>query len=319
MATPEEAFVTTLWDQSEAIADEILHHNPLLKTLDEKGKVRKFTGGYEIRKAVMYNDTAVGGFYQGASPFNLSFVDDATYFAFPICQVYEPVAVTGREKRANQGEERLIDLLEMKKDAAISRLKNTVSTSIRSDGTGSGGIEFSGIKKAVSGTPSTGTYGGIDRATNTWARNYAQTGLTFSATNVQGYITDGLGAVTRGDEYPDLGISGRDVWNFLHNSLTAIQRINAPTKTGKAGFRVLNYDGCDFVFDGGYGSSVLESNVIRLLNTNYWTFDAERETYFKPLAPEMDRPIDQDAYFTIILVEGNLCCSAPALQAYMGT
>jgi hypothetical protein len=36
---------------------------------------------------------------------------------------------------------------------------------------------------------------------------------------------------------------------------------------------------------------------------------------FKPLAPEMNRPVDQDAFFTVIIVEGNLCCSAPALQA----
>jgi len=35
---------------------------------------------------------------------------------------------------------------------------------------------------------------------------------------------------------------------------------------------------------------------------------------FKPLAPTMARPVDMDAFFTVIVVEGNLCCAAPALQ-----
>ena len=69
------------------------------------------------------------------------------------------------------------------------------------------------------------------------------------------------------------------------------------------------------MFDGGFGSTVLETNSCRLMNTKYWTFDMVRGADFKPLAPEMTRPIDQDAFFTVILVEGNLCCSAPALQA----
>jgi len=52
-----------------------------------------------------------------------------------------------------------------------------------------------------------------------------------------------------------------------------------------------------------------------LLNSKYWSFDMVRGADFKPLAPEMARPVDQDAFFTVIIVEGNLCCAAPALQA----
>ena len=71
MANLEEAVVATLFDQSDAIADEVLHHNPLLSTLDEQGLIRKISGGYELRKPIMYNDAAVGGFYQGYDSFDL--------------------------------------------------------------------------------------------------------------------------------------------------------------------------------------------------------------------------------------------------------
>lgn len=314
MANLEEAIVTTLFDQSDAIADEILHHNPLMASLDEQGLIRKFSGGYELRKPIMYNDDAQGGFYSGFSSFNLNAIDDATAFRFAIKQVYEPVAISGRERRANRDQAQLLDLAEMKMKASIARLKNTVSTSLRGDGTGSSGLEFDGIKKAVSTSPSSGTYGTIDRVSNLWARNVAQQ-TTLTAANVQETVTDTISRIVRGDEQPELGLCDRTSWKFLHSSLTAIQRIQLPTKKAVAGFRVLSYDGCDFVFDGGYGSSVLETNSIRLLNTKYWTFDMVRGADFKPLSPEMARPVDQDAFFTVIIVEGNLCCSAPALQA----
>ena len=314
MANLEEAIVATLFDQSDQIADEVLHHNPLLKSLDDQGLIRKFSGGYELRKPIMYNDAAVGGFYAGFSSFNLDSIDDATAFRFAIKQAYEPVAISGRDRRANRDQAMLLDLAEMKMKASISRLKNTVSTSLRGDGTGSGGLEFDGIKKAVSTSPASGTYGQIDRTSNTWARNLA-VNVTLTAANVQEQITDAISQITRGDETPDLGLCDRTAWKFLHSSLTAIQRIQLPTKKATAGFRALSYDGCDFVFDGGFGSSVLETNSVRLLNTKYWSFDMVRGADFKPLQQEMARPVDQDAFFTVIIVEGNLCCAAPALQA----
>lgn len=318
MPVLEEAITATLFDQSDAIADEILRHNPLLFALDEQGLIRKFSGGYELRKPVLYNDAAVGGFYAGYSAFNLDAIDDASAFRFAIKQVYEPIAMSGRDRRANRDEAMLLDLAEMKMKAAIARLKNTVDASLRGDGTGSGGLEFDGIKKAVSSSPSSGSYGTVERNVNAWARNLAVTGVTFTAANVQEQITDAISQITRGNEGPDLGLMDRTAWKFLHSSLTAIQRIQLPAKKATAGFRALSYDGVDFIFDGGYNSSVLETNSCRLLNTKYWTFDMVRGADFKPLAPEMARPVDQDAFFTVIIVEGNLCCAAPALQAYIG-
>jgi len=316
MANLEEAVVSTLFDQSDEIADLVAHHNPLLKVLNDKGLVRRMSGGYEIRKPVLYNDTAVGSFYSGFEAFDLDATTDFTAFQFAIKQLYEPVAISGREKRANRDEEQLLDLVETKMQAAISRLKNTVSTSIRGDGTGFSGREFDGVKKAVSTSPSSGTYGGITRSTNSFSQNIAVTvSGGFTAANIQGELTDGISRITRDSEMPDLGLMDRSTWKLLHQSLTAIQRITDSSKTGKGGFRALNYDGVDFVFDGGYGgTTVLGAGTCRLLNTDYWSFDLVRGADFKPLEPKMDRPVDQDAFFSVIIVEGNLCCSAPALQ-----
>lgn len=314
MANLEQTVVTTLWDQTDEIADEVTKNNALLRKLDDNGDIRRKDLGYEIRKPILYNDTAVGGFYSGYSSFNLDSIDDLTAFRFAIKQCYEPVAMSGREKRANEGNDmRLIDLAEEKIKAARARLKNTVNTSLNGLGTAFGGLEFDGIRKAVSTTPTSGTYGQIDRATNTFAQNVSIT-ATLTAANIQENITEGISQVVRGDEMPDLGLMDNTSWKFLHSSLTAIQRITNSDGKMKAGGRSLFYDGVEFVLGGGYGGSGLDTNSVRLLTTKYWSFDLQRGADFKPLTPTMARPVDQDAFFTVIIVEGNLCCSAPAFQ-----
>lgn len=313
MPNLEESVVSTLFDQSDKIANIVLKNNPLLRVLEEKNKIKRKKGGYELRKPTLYNDVSQGGFYSGYETFNLDPSVDLTAFIFAIRQAYEPVAISGRERRANRGEHELIDLVEAKIEAAIGRLKNLVSVSIKGDGTGFGGRGFDGIQKAVSTSPSSGTYGGIDRTTNTWARNSTRN-VTLSAANVQSTCTLALMDVTRGDDMPDLAFAGPTAWGFLHDSMTAIQRLQAPIKKAVAGFRALNYDGCDFVFDGGFGGAQVGVNTVRFLNTDYWSFDMIEDADFKPVNAKLEKPIDQDAFFTAILVEGNLCCSAPALQ-----
>lgn len=316
MGNLEEHIVSTLFSQRDATADVVLKHHPLLRVLKEEGKYEKRSLGYEIRKASLYNDQNVGGFYTGYESFDLDAVPDLTAFRFPIKQAYEPFALSGREKRANRDQEQLLDLVAEKMKATISRLKNLVSTSIKGAGTGFGGREFDGVQKMISKTPNSGSYGLIDRsvASNAWARNHINN-VTLSASNIQSEITETIIPITRGSDSPNVGLAGSTAWKHLHSSMTAIQRINDSSKTGRAGFKELYYDGVRFFFDGGFGGLTIGANDIYLMNTEYITFEVDSQADFVPLAPKMDRPTDQDAFFTVIIVEGNLCCSAPALQA----
>ena len=316
MANLEEQVVATLFSQRDNTADVVMKHHPLLSILKDEGRYKKRSLGYEIRKATLYNDTQVGGFYSGYEAFDLDAQPDLTAFRFSIKQAYEPFALSGREKRANRDEEQLLDLVEEKMTATLSRLKNLVSTSIRGDGTAYGGREFDGIKKMISITPTSGTYGQIDRsvAANAWARN-AVNNVALTSTNIQSEITETILPITRGSDSPNVGFAGATAWKNLHSSMTAIQRINDSSKSGRAGFKELYFNGVRFFFDGGFGGSVIGTNYVYLLNTEYITFEVDSQADFVPLAPKMDRPTDQDAFFTVIIAEGNLTCSAPALQA----
>lgn len=327
MAQFEEAVVTTLQEQSGETADGVLHHNPLLAVLEEKGNIRKFKGGYHIRKTNLFNDTNAGGFYSGTDSFNLTPAQDLDALVFQIKQCYEPFVISGRDKRANTSEEQIVDLVGQKMKAVRARLKNLVSVYLKGDGTAFGGKAFDGIKKMVASSPTAGSYGGITRSGNWYVQNQsASVSGGFTAANIQAELTSAIIDGQRGDEGYDFGFAYPSVWKLLHQSMTAIQRINNAEK-GKSGFKhkVLNYDGVDFYFDGGYGGSggsgtsaaVVESGSVRLMNTNYISFDCDSQSYFTPLAPTMDRPVDQDAFYTVIILEGNLCSEAPNFHKYV--
>lgn len=321
MANLEESIVATLFSQKDKTANVVLRHMPFMALLKDKGRYKVRDLGNEIRKPTLYNSTRVGGFYTGYQEFNLDSASDLTAFRMAIKQCYEPFAISGRERRANKNKEQLLNLIDEKMEATMSRLKNTVTASIKGDGTGFGGREFDGLKKAVSTSPTSGTYGQIDRsvASNAWARNVVNN-VTLTALNVQEEITETVMPLVRGSEGPDCAIAGATAWKFLHSSLTAIQRINDQSKTGRGGFRELYYDGMKFWFDGGFDGvggtgTTLGANTCYLLNSDTWTFEVDSLADFVPLAPKLDRPSNQDAFFTVVIVEGNLCCNAPALNA----
>src|SRR5690625_7622461 len=69
------------------------------------------------------------------------------------------------------GREQMIDLHEGRIKVAETRLQNRIAADIYGDGTGNGGKDITGLQAAISSTPTTGTYGGIDRATWNFWRN----------------------------------------------------------------------------------------------------------------------------------------------------
>lgn len=316
--TISQTVATTLFHQSDEIADAVLENNALMKRLKDKGRVKKHSGGYELRKPVLYNATGNGKWFSGLETLNTSISDDVTTYQYDYKQRAEVVGISGRDKRANKGSKtQLIDLIDMKIEVAVSRLKNAISTSIHSDGTGSSSKEFDGIQKHISTTPSSNSIGGISRSTYTWARNVARgSTVALDASTIQSELAALIVQLCRGADKPDLGVTDNTGWAYLHDSFTAIQRISDAKTKGMAGFQSLNYMGIDFVLDGGYGDQAAE-NEFRVLNTDYIDLDFHEDGYFKPVSPDKRAPVNQDAEFTILLAEGNLCFSLHPLQGVL--
>jgi hypothetical protein len=187
-----------------------------------------------------------------------------------------------------------------------------------SDGTGSSGKQIGGLQLLVADSPTTGTVGGINRATYSFWRNQKfQTtndgGSAASATNIQRFMNTLYMQCMRGSDKPDLILADTNYYQFYWNSLQAIQRITQANEAD-AGFVSLKYLGADVVADGGIGGGCPTKHAY-FLNTDYLFWRPHRDRNMVPL--DSIRSINQDATVQLIIWMGNMTLSNAELQGVL--
>jgi hypothetical protein len=215
----------------------------------------------------------------------------------------------------NSGKEAIIDLLEGRIKVAEAQLANRINLDLYGNGTGNGGKNLTGLAAAVADSPTSGTYGGINRATWSFWQNQAFSGVTnggaaVSAANIQSYMTQLAIKLVRGTDKADLIVADNNYYNLYVNSLQAIQRVTDPEMAG-SGFASLKFYGggtsADVVLGGGIGAQE-PANHMYFLNTDYIFFRPHKDRNFVPIGGER-QSVNQDAIVKLIGWAGNLTSS----------
>lgn len=315
MASPNlsEIVTTTLRNRSGEAADNVSKGNALLAKLKEKGAWKAATGR-SIVQELDYAENGTFQYYSGSEVLNISSSDVISAAEFDWKQAACAVTWNGLEIDVqNTGSEQVIDLLEARIKNAQRTMKNQITVGLYSDGTGSSGKQIGGLQHIVADDPTTGTVGGINRANFSFWRNQvfdaSSDGTTTSATTIQANMGETWLETVRGNDKPDLIITGATYYNFYLSSLQAIQRI-ADASMGKLGFQNLMYMTAPVVYEDSTG---IPDQRMYFLNTDYLHFRYSPKRLFKPL--EAVRSINQDASAQFILFAGNLTCSNCSLQS----
>lgn len=223
--------------------------------------------------------------------------------------------MSGMEQLQNSGKEQMIDLLEARIKVAEARLTNRIGADIFGDGTSNNGKGITGLASALSTSPATGTYGGIDRAAYPWWRNVAfdatvDGGASVTPANIQSYMNQVAVQLIRGTDKPDLIIADANYYTAYLESMQAIQRVTSEDMAG-AGFTSLKYFGAgmnsDVVMGGGIGGSMPE-NTMYFLNTNYLFLRPHKDRNFVAIGGDR-MSVNQDAFVRLIGWAGNLTSS----------
>src|SRR5215831_257841 len=200
MAFPNvsDIVATTIESRSRRIQDNVTKNNGLLTYIKDKGNVRPVSGGSVIFEELSFAENANAGWYSGYDllPTNPQDVLSAAQYDFK--QAAVPVIISGLEQLKNSGKEQIIDLMESRIRVAESTMANLIAAAIYSDGTGAGGKQLVGLDAAVPITPSTGTYGGIDRGTWTFWRPKFTAGGALTATTIQASMNSMWASLVRG-------------------------------------------------------------------------------------------------------------------------
>ena len=313
-STITDIIATTIQNRSGELADNVTNNNALLRRLKERGNSRPFSGGNVILEEIMYADstTNVTNSYSGYEAINISPNSPISAAQFSICQYASAVTMSGLEMLQNNSKEAIIDLLDGRMDIAEAELMNRIGGDIYLDGTGNAGKNITGLAAAVPDAPTSGTYGGIDRATWTFWRPQKYSGVTdggaaVSAANIQGYMTDLALRLVRGNDKPDLAVADNTYFGLYVKSLQAIQRVTDETKAGSGFASVKFYGGgtsMDVMCDGGIGAAAT-ANHMWMLNTKYIFFRPHRDRNFVPIGGER-QAVNQDAIVKLIGWAGNM-------------
>jgi hypothetical protein len=312
-----DIIATTIQSRSGELADNVTNNNPLLLKLKSKGNVRPFSGGNVILEEIMYNDSSTNNTssYSGFETLNISPNSPISAAQYSIAQYASAVTISGLEMLQNSGKEAIIDLLEGRIKVAEAQLANRINLDLYGNGTGNGGKNLTGLAAAVADSPTSGTYGGINRATWSFWQNQAFSGVTnggaaVSAANIQSYMTQLAIKLVRGTDKADLIVADNNYYNLYVNSLQAIQRVTDPEMAG-SGFASLKFYGggtsADVVLGGGIGAQE-PANHMYFLNTDYIFFRPHKDRNFVPIGGER-QSVNQDAIVKLIGWAGNLTSS----------
>lgn len=326
-----DIIATTIQKRSRELSDNVTNNNALLRKLKAKGNVRPFGGGNVILEEIMYTDsTSINvNSYSGYEALNIGANSPISAAQFSIAQYAGAITMSGLEMLQNAGKEQFIDLMEGRVKVTEAQLQNRIDYDLYQDGTGNGGKNLTGLASAVPDTPTTGTYGGINRGDFTFWRPQKYSGVTdggaaVSAANIQAYMTTLGLRLVRGSDMPDLWIADATYYGFYVNSLQAIQRITSESgsATAGAGFPALKFYGggmaADVVMGGGINTAVNTAGTsggatsahMWALNTNYIFFRPHRDRNFVPIGGER-QSVNQDAVVKLIGWAGNLTSSGP--------
>ena len=316
-----DIIATNIQSRTGELADNVTNNNALLRRLKERGNVKTFSGGNVILQEIMYNDSATDNTnsYSGYEVLNVSQNSPISAAQFSITQYASAVSISGLEMIQNSGKEAIIDLLDGRMNVAEAQLANRISGDIYLDGTGNSGKNITGLGAAVPDAPSTGTYGGINRASFSFWRSQKYSGVTdggsaVSASNIQAYMDALAVQLIRGTDKPDLIVCDNNYYKLYLQSLQSIQRISDGGNSAVgAGFASLKYYGAgmasDVILDGGIGNDAT-ANHMWFLNTKYMMFRPHADRNFVPIGGER-QAVNQDAIVKLIGFAGNLTSSGP--------
>lgn len=314
-----EIVTTTLRNRSGEFADNMLDNNALLNRLKKRGKVRTLSGGRTIVQELEYADNQTVKNYSGYETLNISPSDVFTAAEFDWKQKAVAVTISGLEQLQNSGPEAIIPLLASRIENAVKSMKNSLAADVYSNGTADGGKQIGGLQLLVSKTPTSGTVGGIDRATWTFWQNKATvSGTAASATNIQERMNAMALSLVRGTDKPDLIVADGNYYNHYLSSLQAIQRVTSEDMAG-SGFVSLKYFGhggsADVVLDGGQGGNC-PANTMYFLNTDYIHLCVHKDRNMVPIGDDRFA-VNQDAMVKLIGFAGNMTLSNGSLQGVL--
>lgn len=298
--------------------DNLSVKTPMAMKFTEKEGKYLVDGGKELTFPVILDDGNASSYY-GDDLINVARPTGLQPLTYQWKQFASSVRIDGIEEIMSAGEGLGAELFEGRMKQAELTTANAFERMLCGDGTGNSSKDWNGLQNIVADDPTTGTIGGLSRATYSQIRNQAYT------TAVTGFNTAQAGRnamttlwanCTNGGRSPNFAVTTVAIWTLFNLSLTANERfvdVNADKKLVNAGFQSISFMGMPVVFSSNVLAGHLYMLRIAKPKTDGGIFlCVSKQRDFK-LMP-FQRPVDQDMRVALSLSAGQLGTDAPYLQ-----
>ena len=318
MANPNisQLLSTTMENQKAVVIDNIAENNILFLKLKEKGRILKQSGGATFRETLSYAENATIQSQGQYDTYDTTPQDVITSADFDQKIITGTITMTDLEANQNRGREQIIPLMKAKMEVLKTSFDNFFGDQSLSDGTGNGGLDLGGLALLVADDPTTGTVGGINRATsgNEFWRNqlydFSVESVTPSATTIQSSMNVLYRRCqTQGGQLTDLILAGDDYFGFFEDSLQANQRFNNGD-LAKLGFDAYKYKAADVVYD-----TKMTDAKMYFINTKFMSYKYIGDSMMS--VGEPTRPHNQPVTVAPMTSMGNLTITNAKVHGVM--
>lgn len=300
--TWDALLTTTLDNYREKLIDNIFDVYPTLSYLNGKlgratrgGSVKRtLDGGVMIVEHLTYNQNSTVDSYSGAGTLDTTLQDEFTVAKYDWKQYAATVGITGLERRQNNGEAAMINLLTSKVKVAEMSLRDRMSRDVYSDGTGNGGKNIGGLPLLVDDST---TCGLLAPGTYDWWKATETASGSFAAQGIDDMRTI-FNTISFGNDKPDFIVTTQAIFEFYEKALQPHERF-VDIKSADAGFQTLTFKGVPIHFDRD-----CNSGVMYFLNSNYLNLVVHSQADFA--TGEFLTRVDQDVTSSKILWQGNM-------------
>lgn len=237
-----------------------------------KGKgFKSFDGGTTINGAIDYALNTTVSSYTDTDTISTTRIDVFDEYQFNWKEYAGNVVMSYLEEAKNQGSARKFNLLEGKLENLNKSLQKQLNDDMFGDGTGNNSKAIGGLALLVSATPTTGSVGGINRATFSFWRNQQASGAktTTQFDNLRASMRSIYNLCSAGidDTQPSFALTDRTTFEGYEGLLVANERYT-DKKAGDAGFKnsVLTFKDIMIAYDK---SPSLTAGSLYFLNTKY--------------------------------------------------
>jgi hypothetical protein len=317
---------TSLAYRTREIQDLVFNSNPVSALLRQRGAFKTYSGP-EIRVTLQI-DKLGGQWFTGydfldAQPKEI--LNDAVFTPKNLAVGF---SLTGTELLANEGRTRIYNLLDEYMETAENSMMDLWEMALHSDGTADAGRQMIGFGGALPINAATGTYGGIDRATNPIWRTttysvpggaFPDIGTTWDSTTARPILERIVALRSKGRRHASIAVADLTSYQAVSASMVAHQRIvradGGDATLGFSGLSVATPAGEIEIFCATGVGAVMPANTIYGLDLEGLNVYYHPSRNMVPLFPgDGAQPINQDAIAQFLVWNGELVLKNPRYQ-----